>query len=309
MSERERARERMRRKRAALSDSEREAWKAERRAAYAGRVNASGATYRPHGERRPAVERAVSACASSGRLTSGDPLYNVWRAMIGRCYEPGYRGYGPIGGRGVVVCEEWRADGAAFAAWALANGWKHGLRLARRDSAGPYSPENCWLARRGDPRRQSAVYAGKLRDHRLYRNVYLSMVRRCHDERDKSWGRYGGRGIVVCDAWRGDPRAFVDWAITHGWQVGLQLDRRDNDGPYAPENCRFVTPAVNMANRGGTRAVANRRGPLRLSAVERELVLALRAMRAAKRMLRPSRAPQASVASRQGEAKGASDGK
>ncbi|WP_258286790.1 hypothetical protein, partial [Escherichia ruysiae] len=43
-------------------------------------------------------------------------------------------------------------------------------------------------------------------------------------------------------------RAFIAWALVNGWQPGLQLDRRDNDGPYSPGNCRFVTRSVNRLN-------------------------------------------------------------
>lgn len=45
-----------------------------------------------------------------------------------------------------------------------------------------------------------------------------------------------------------DLPAFVAWAIKAGWQAGLQIDRRDNDGPYSPGNCRFVTRKRNKRN-------------------------------------------------------------
>ena len=34
-----------------------------------------------------------------------------------------------------------------------------------------------------------------------------------------------------------------------GIKKGLQLDRRDNDKGYSPDNCRWVTSAVNNFNR------------------------------------------------------------
>ena len=51
----------------------------------------------------------------------------------------------------------------------------------------------------------------------------------------------------MCEEWH-DSRAFVDWALSHGYEEGMQLDRIDNDGPYSPENCRWVTPKQNCRN-------------------------------------------------------------
>jgi hypothetical protein len=34
-----------------------------------------------------------------------------------------------------------------------------------------------------------------------------------------------------------------------GWKKGLQIDRIDNDGDYAPYNVRCVTPKQNAQNK------------------------------------------------------------
>lgn len=88
----------------------------------------------------------------------------------------------------------------------------------------------------------------KLTAHPLYQ-VRKSMIVRCHNPNAPKFKNYGGRGIVVCDEWRASSRAFVAWALSAGWQPGLQIDRRDNDGPYSPGNCRFVTRRENNLNR------------------------------------------------------------
>lgn len=84
--------------------------------------------------------------------------------------------------------------------------------------------------------------------HPLY-EVWRNMNSRCHNPDGVAFERYGGRGIKVCEEWRESIEAFAEWALSHGWQHGLQLDRRDNDGDYEPANCRFVTPRTNSQNR------------------------------------------------------------
>lgn len=95
------------------------------------------------------------------------------------------------------------------------------------------------------------AYLGQVSKHPAYR-VWKGMIGRCCRPTHSDFSYYGGRGIVVCDEWRASSRAFVAWAIKAGWQPGLQIDRRDNDGPYSPGNCRFVTRRDNMNNRRST---------------------------------------------------------
>ena len=82
---------------------------------------------------------------------------------------------------------------------------------------------------------------------RLY-TVWSSMKHRCEDPKREKYKDYGARGITVCKAWH-DPMAFIDWAVTSGYKPGLQLDRKDNDKGYCPENCHWVTPKQNSNNR------------------------------------------------------------
>lgn len=101
----------------------------------------------------------------------------------------------------------------------------------------------------------------KLRGHPLY-GVWSSMRKRCDNPNYSQFKDYGGRGIFVCDEWRASSRAFIAWALSHGWQPGLQLDRRDNEGPYSPGNCRFVTRSVNRLNCRATVRLFNGRAAL-----------------------------------------------
>ena len=62
---------------------------------------------------------------------------------------------------------------------------------------------------------------------------------------------YQDRGITVCSEWLIFEN-FRDWALSHGYKEGLQIDRKDNDKGYCPENCWWVAPKENANNRRNT---------------------------------------------------------
>ncbi len=71
------------------------------------------------------------------------PLYSVLHHIKDRCYNQNDKRYIHYGGRGIIVCDEWRNDYEVFIKWALNNGWKNGLAIDRINNDGNYEPSNC----------------------------------------------------------------------------------------------------------------------------------------------------------------------
>lgn len=91
-----------------------------------------------------------------------------------------------------------------------------------------------------------------LTHHPLYR-VYRGIVDRTTLETCQCYKDYGGRGIKMCQEWADDFEAFYQWAMSHGYEKGLTIDRIDTNGDYCPENCRWVTHKVQQNNRRNNR--------------------------------------------------------
>jgi hypothetical protein len=80
--------------------------------------------------------------------------------------------------------------------------------------------------------------------------LWSTMKARCANPNREEYSRYGGRGIRVCDRWRG-PNGFENFMADMGPRPSPQhtVERNDNDGNYEPSNCTWSTRKEQHKNR------------------------------------------------------------
>lgn len=70
---------------------------------------------------------------------------------------------------------------------------------------------------------------------------YQGMLRRCYSPSAINYANYGGRGITVCERWRG-PQGYDNFITDMGVPPPrLTLGRVDNSKGYGPDNCAWQT--------------------------------------------------------------------
>lgn len=86
---------------------------------------------------------------------------------------------------------------------------------------------------------------------RIYR-IWRNMLTRCYNAKSSKYSNYGGRGIKVCERWRGSFENFYA-------DVGdpptdkHSLDRINTNGDYTSENTRWATQSRQCRNRVNTK--------------------------------------------------------
>ena len=86
-------------------------------------------------------ERVAAKCTTHGM--SKTRLHKEWRGIKYRCLNPNSTRYRYYGGRGIMICDEWKESFVSFMEWSNKNGYDDSLTIDRIDNNGNYEPNNC----------------------------------------------------------------------------------------------------------------------------------------------------------------------
>ena len=80
-------------------------------------------------------------------------IYNIFKGMKNRCYNPNEPAYKNYGGRGIKICNEWLKNPELFYEWAIKNNYRDDLSIERINVNKGYEPNNCtWILLKNQPK-------------------------------------------------------------------------------------------------------------------------------------------------------------
>jgi len=111
----------------------------------------------------------------------------------------------------------------------------------------------CATIQRGNSKRIHGD-SGKTKEYKAWKHI----KERCYNKNDRRYSDWGGRGIKVCDRWlEPNGQGYINFLADIGRcpPECNSIDRKDNDGNYCPENCRWATTKQQSRNQRTNRTI------------------------------------------------------
>lgn len=85
-------------------------------------------------------------------------------------------------------------------------------------------------------------------------HTWLHICQRCENPNDNGYYKYGARGITMCKRWRDSFENFLS-DMGQAPSKDHSIERKNNDGNYEPDNCKWATILEQANNRRTNRRV------------------------------------------------------